>query len=731
MRCIKGCFLALAVCLVFLAAPVSAQQTYRWSDTNPTLPCSFTLQECIDLAVDGDTVEVSALNPIHEDLLIQAGITLKGVNGLPSGPLAGARLAAGRDITVQSLSDGGDSFTAKLENITLERGQIFVRHLNNAVTDVTLEAVQVLDVDPTSPSAAGILFEHAGSGLFSVLVQGNSVFTQSASSSPRSLVLFRKQETGTGVCYIRVNHNRLWNRSATANNLVGVDLQMDFPIASDTSQSDIYVRGNDIRGPGLASGVRVQGSNLSLSVNNNLIVGQNGTSMSDASISLYRNSFVGLFLVAVNNNTLADGYRGIRVLADSAPGTNEIQVSNNIFARLANLALSKVDGAGSITLNNHHNLFYQTGGSGVALGANTLYGNPAFRGAGDYRLTASSAARNAGLNPFASGAEAAGHFRIQEGTVDLGAYEFGSEAFRHTATSSNTGGSGTSIDRASLTGAGAAALRLFVTDNPYELFGSPVFDPNPLSTQFFTGQARWVIQHHDMEPMIDTARAFQVSALSEPSNSSTGGLFSHRVTANSLTTGHGPHVSYIDNPVTNNRSDALLFISHTFTPPPPLAVGQPNRHPVGVYYSAGTWRVFNLDYEPMTNPAATMPEGATFNVLVPPVSTGTQFVPNAFRAVAPAGLGSTAYFELDHPLLNGNPCATVHATHYWSGGAINRSEAGVFYHVARGRWRIWNRDGEAMPEGAQFNVYVDSGEAVACQLRDTFKLGTLFEDGFE
>lgn len=731
MQCIKRCLFTLAACFAFLATPALAQQTYRWSDTSPTFPCGFTLQECIDLAVDGDTIEVAALNPIHEDLLIQAGITLKGVNGLPSGPLAGARLAAGRDITVLSLNDGGDVFTAKLENITLERGQVFVRHLNFETTSIVLDRIQILDVDPTSPSAAGILFEHAGSGFFDAAMWASGVFFRTTSSTPRAALLFRRTETGTGSSLAQLFHNRLWNVSATDTNMLGMDLQLDSPTAMSSAQAEIRILGNDIRGPGLTSGIKAEGSNLLLSIQNNLIVGQSGASIADASISLYRNSIVGPYLVAINNNTLADGNRGIRVLADLAP--QSIQISNNIFARLSNLALSKVDGAGSITLDNHHNLFYQTGGSSVALGAGTVYGNPGFRGAGDYRLTAASAARNAGAIT-SNTADASGYFRVQEGTVDIGAYEFGSESFRHTGTPQNTAGSGTSIDRTSLTGSAAGTLRLMVTDNPYEFLGLPAFDPNPLGTMFQPTQSRWLIRHqNNMQPMGDIARGFQVLALSETVDpDSGGGLFTHSVTLNSLGTSHGPHVSLMDHASTTMQPDALVFITGNLTSPAPLSVRQPNNHPVAVYYSSGTWRVFNTDYEPTSNPDATMPVGAAFDVFVPPAARGF-FIPNAFRVAAPTELSSSNYFELDHPLLNGNPCATLQLTQYWAGNAaiINRHEVGVFYHIARGRWRIWNRDGEAMPEGAQFNVYVDSGEAVACQLRDTFKLGVLFEDSFE
>lgn len=62
------------------------------------------------------------------------------------------------------------------------------------------------------------------------------------------------------------------------------------------------------------------------------------------------------------------------------------------------------------------------------------------------------------------------------------------------------------------------------------------------------------------------------------------------------------HVTIIDNPATNNNPTAIVIISQFWE-------GVYNPHPVGVYYSAAKWRIFNEDI-------AAMPLNAEFNVLV-------------------------------------------------------------------------------------------------------------------
>jgi hypothetical protein len=65
----------------------------------------------------------------------------------------------------------------------------------------------------------------------------------------------------------------------------------------------------------------------------------------------------------------------------------------------------------------------------------------------------------------------------------------------------------------------------------------------------------------------------------------------------------------IDNVMTNDDSTAILIITQNYSPNNVY-----NAHPVGVFYAAPNWCIFNEDVS--TNPPATMPLGAAFNVMV-------------------------------------------------------------------------------------------------------------------
>jgi hypothetical protein len=63
----------------------------------------------------------------------------------------------------------------------------------------------------------------------------------------------------------------------------------------------------------------------------------------------------------------------------------------------------------------------------------------------------------------------------------------------------------------------------------------------------------------------------------------------------------------ISNPLCNGDSNAVLIVTHSYSPPG--ASGGYHNHPIGVYYDGSHWNIYNDD-------AATMPVGIGFNVLV-------------------------------------------------------------------------------------------------------------------
>jgi hypothetical protein len=67
----------------------------------------------------------------------------------------------------------------------------------------------------------------------------------------------------------------------------------------------------------------------------------------------------------------------------------------------------------------------------------------------------------------------------------------------------------------------------------------------------------------------------------------------------------GNHTT-IDNALTNNNANAIVFATSNFNPPG--AGGTYDNHNIGVFYDNGKWSIFNAD-------GAAMPVGAAFDVL--------------------------------------------------------------------------------------------------------------------
>ena len=122
-------------------------------------------------------------------------------------------------------------------------------------------------------------------------------------------------------------------------------------------------------------------------------------------------------------------------------------------------------------------------------------------------------------------------------------------------------------------------------------------------------------------------------------------------------------------------------------------------HNIGVWYVQGArrWAIFNQDLAPMAR-------GASFDVHV--LSDEAAFV---HRATAENTAEDETY--LNDPLTNANPDAPPSVTQNWNpgglvGGTYNDHPVGVRYDAEVRQWVIFNEDGEAMPEGAAFNVTV-------------------------
>jgi hypothetical protein len=198
-------------------------------------------------------------------------------------------------------------------------------------------------------------------------------------------------------------------------------------------------------------------------------------------------------------------------------------------------------------------------------------------------------------------------------------------------------------------------------------------------------------------PRAPEPQPLDIPALTIPPASSLGVQFVHVATAANIAASGVGHATVIDNPLTNGNPNAIILVTPNWNPG--SVGGTYDDHPIGVWYSGGTWRIFNQDL-------AAMPVGAAFNVIVPTAGAGV-FV----QTVTSANIGGETT-AIDNALTNGNPNAIVFVTpNYNPGGGCpcmyDSHPIGVFYStVAGNKWAIFNQDHAAMPLTASFNVFV-------------------------
>jgi hypothetical protein len=261
----------------------------------------------------------------------------------------------------------------------------------------------------------------------------------------------------------------------------------------------------------------------------------------------------------------------------------------------------------------------------------------------------------------------------------------------HTATAANTIGSTTYIDDPSLNSQGNKIL--MVTQN---WSGLNVYNNRHIAVFYNQFNQRWGIHNLNGAAMPLNATFFVYNSV--PLSSA----FTHQAT--NLIIGGGNisgHITYINNPATNGRPEAKLFV----TPKLAMVRPSPNNHPIGVWYSTARqqWAIYNQDQQ-------AMPESALFNVFV--LSQGGYIVPEPGQFVnfsifphTATSANSVANFTLLN--TNGVPRnrSWVFITSTYAPNSIyNQHSLGVWHDGAV--WSIFNQDLQAMQIGSGYNVWL-------------------------
>jgi hypothetical protein len=343
----------------------------------------------------------------------------------------------------------------------------------------------------------------------------------------------------------------------------------------------------------------------------------------------------------------------------------------------------------------------------VTPGPNTLAGPAGLVSDLQPRLAAGSPAIDAadtamlGLGVIFNGlplTDADGLRRIKntgENSADVGAFESGDASFLHAATPGTISSHITWIDNAATNAQPDADL--IVTPNFNGDGSNPdVPYPHPFGTWYFG--SGWSVFSEDlaaMPPHVD----FDVFVPAPGS-----GVFRHTASAANISAWS----TVLDHSSVNDLPDRIVLATQNYS-----AGGQYNPHPVGVFYLSfggpGSWLIANLDLESGVD----MTDGAGFSVYAQEPS------PNAFRVTATPGNSSASAIRLDHPLLDGTPCAQPVATRMFDGTAVT-GHFDLDYFA--GHWHIYTY--APMPPGTQFNVLVNPAQVAACD-------DGIFADGYE
>lgn len=200
-----------------------------------------------------------------------------------------------------------------------------------------------------------------------------------------------------------------------------------------------------------------------------------------------------------------------------------------------------------------------------------------------------------------------------------------------------------------------------------------------LGVYYYANQ--WYIFNEDKSSIVDGEK-FNVM-VAEPDDSY---AFVHQTSAANIRSGY---ISTIDHALTNNNPNARIFVTPVWETLSDYVI-----NPLGVVYINNRWEIVNMS-------KVTLPAGVKFNVVVWP-NNDESFVHTTSVSTIVAD-----YTMMDDASLNFKPTLKVFTTPNLgtdAGSVINPRQTGVWYRVSQDKWTVINESGQAMPQGARFNI---------------------------
>jgi hypothetical protein len=432
--------------LSLLVAPAARAATF---DYPGAAPCDTTLQACVDGVPAGSVVQIVTNTPINESLTVTQSLTLTAGAGFTP-VLNGFEFFEGQDTptsyTISNLTVNGTISTRQIG-----AGAFDAHILGNTITNSSSFGVAIELDSSQSPPLDQTTFEVRGN---TVTVTGNG-----GSAQCRGIQQGGLPASGGGTSTIAGNHVTVTGCGQGSGIEIDVgpgetlsaDILRNSVVATDTGDG---ILARNFAGPDTPT-------TLTTRIIDNVVTGQDGNAGFPVAIGISSDGSQHISAQVINNtaayNRLGIGVSGRPDLGATVTGV----IANNIAAH-GQTAFGNTIGIGiedGFAVTNDHNLVFDVDGNNFTPGPGTVFADPRLVSTTDFHLQQGSPAVNAGSNAAVPGdvtTDIEGNARIQNGVVDIGAYEskFASLATNIPAASP----SGLAAMAALLAAAGALAL---------------------------------------------------------------------------------------------------------------------------------------------------------------------------------------------------------------------------------------------------------------------------------
>lgn len=677
--------------------------------------CSTTFNNCAQAALVNDTIEIATNDPINEaNVNLTKAVTIR--------PAPGYQPVFGEGVTLRLSVQNGQGGNVRVEGLRFRRGSLVVDAFAPIQVDLLNNRIDSVQGSAYSAGVWVIMPSQvpAGTGLLRLNIRGNTINADGPANS-NGIMAMRSPDTVEYPFELNITDNRIVARGSSQEN--GSGLGRTGIVVGDDGALDNRIRierNHLLEDPDLGdgsarfcSGIRVtsnQNAVTTARIANNLMVLKPtcGSFNSGIWFNPHPDNPVS---ADVLNNTVVGALNGIRLGGVGWPqGTAfhfQVLVANNLIQDIDGAGVTVEPLASNSVIRNQNNAFVQVASQqNFTPGPGTITANPQSQ-APRYRLDSNSPLRDAGdAQVYAQGLpllaaealDADGLRRSKYSQIDIGAFEFGDVSYRIDLPSSNPSILFL-IDQPGLNGLAQAMLHLTRSDGVRA--DGYVGIPNPLATYYEVGSQRWHVRSEDGFVLPPGGGL----NLWSPAIGAT--VEQYLVGLDSLVE---PNAALLPDALATLPADYVFLVT------PTRGVGNiafVATHPVGARHLNGKWHLSNTDGVPIEigNAFQVYAQAPGHHAFVHTVSADNRV--------------SNTVSRLDHPMLNGLPCAAVHVG-VNADGLVPTRDVSAHYDSVTGYWQLHlEAIGPMLFNGNRYNIVIDPRATDdACRV-------PLLVDGFE